>query len=135
MNRLPQRFQSKIQPCPTSGCWIWTGYWNPDGYGHVRYEQKTNLAHRAVFRLLRGAIPEGFDLDHLCAVPACVNPEHLEVVPHRENLARSLSSSAHALRTGFCKRGHAAWVNHTNGGRYCRVCQNERSKGPRMEVR
>jgi len=68
-----------------SGCWIWRGTLNPvSGYGYIRNEP----AHRVVYRSERGPIPAGYELDHLCRVPACVNPAHLEPVPHSVNVQR-----------------------------------------------
>lgn len=71
----------------TDGCWIWTGARNPQGYGQVRLDsQRKGPAHRAMYELLVGPIPEGLVIDHLCSNPPCVNPDHLEPVTQRVNL-------------------------------------------------
>lgn len=70
------------------GCWLWTGpmFWN--GYGHISAATfGTTLAHRAFYEAHRGPITER-DLDHLCRVRGCVNPDHLEPVTHSENIIR-----------------------------------------------
>lgn len=67
-----------------NGCWIWKGYVAKHGYGY----QGRVPAHRAVYIEHRGVIPPGLDLDHLCRVRACVNPDHLEPVTRAENLRR-----------------------------------------------
>ena len=67
-------FWTKVEPEPNSGCWLWTGYTNRDGYGCFRRDL---LAHRFAYELYRGAIPAGLTLDHTCRVRSCVNPAHL----------------------------------------------------------
>jgi hypothetical protein len=70
-------------------CWIWNGHiTKTTGYGSATLDSKTILAHRFMFIKLRGPVPEGLNLDHLCRVRECVNPEHLEPVTHDENCWR-----------------------------------------------
>jgi len=70
-------------------CWLWTGGNDRRGYGRFSdADQRQVLAHRFAYELLVGPIPEGLDLDHLCRVPACVNPAHLEPVTNAENHRR-----------------------------------------------
>lgn len=83
-------FWAKVDKDGPGGCWLWTGYTSPRGYGDTgRYGlSRTRLAHRIAYELTLGRIPEGMQLDHLCRVRRCVNPEHLEPVTPRENIAR-----------------------------------------------
>ena len=74
----------------TDDCWLWTGA-KQKGYGAVQYRGRLHRAHRAVYTELVGEIPDGLVLDHLCRVPACVRPEHLEPVTQRENLRRGVN--------------------------------------------
>jgi hypothetical protein len=64
-----------------NGCWVWTGYTDPNGYGrlHLSRPRRTVQAHRYVYEQLVGPIPEGLEMDHLCRNPSCVNPQHREV--------------------------------------------------------
>lgn len=94
------RFWAKVEK--TEDCWTWTGntYW--DGYGQFWLNSKMIRAHRYAYELMHGPVPEGMLLDHAChnADPncgggigcshrRCVNPDHLEPVTNKENLARA----------------------------------------------
>lgn len=71
------------------GCWPWIGGRNTSGYGVIRRDGKPQQAHRVVYELLEGPIPEGHEPDHLCRNRACVNPAHFEIVTHAENGRRA----------------------------------------------
>jgi hypothetical protein len=71
-----------------NGCWIWQGYRNPGGYGMFGGLRR-GLAHRFSYEHYVGPIPAGLQMDHLCNVPACVNPAHLEPVTRKENMRRA----------------------------------------------
>lgn len=78
----------------TDGCWLWVGAKTDMGYGtYTPYEQPTVLAHRHIYQLLVGPIPDGLVLDHLCRTPLCVNPNRLEPVTQRENCLRGARSA------------------------------------------
>lgn len=68
-----------------NGCWIWDRALNPRGYGSV---PGAGLAHRWVYEHERGPVSSELDLDHLCRNPSCVNPAHLDPVPHAVNCQR-----------------------------------------------
>jgi HNH endonuclease len=83
---LPPRLRQKI--CVTKGgCWLWhVGRRIDRGeYSRVRYEGRNWAAHRLIYRLLVGPIPEGAFLLHSCDTPACVNPHHLSVGTPQKN--------------------------------------------------
>lgn len=115
-----------------NGCWVWGRSITDKGYGTITGEGGANLkAHRVAYELTRGPIPTGLELDHLCRNRACINPEHLEPVSHRENVLRGMApTSANAVKT-HCPRGHeydAKNTRQTNtGGRRCRACHRENS--------
>jgi hypothetical protein len=120
-----------------SGCWLWQQKIHKTGYGHVKLHRRTYLAHRVSYQAFVGPIPEGLELDHLCRVRHCVNPEHLEPVTTRENLARSLNFIGVNIAKTRCAQGHPFNDENTRwlptGGRECRICRRE--IGRRWRVR
>lgn len=74
-------------PEPNSGCWLWEKRLNKKGYGVLYINGKSTLAHRACWEETFGDIPKGMLICHRCDVPACVNPEHLFIGSHSDNMA------------------------------------------------
>lgn len=74
-------------------CWIWQRS-TSQGYGQMWHNGSTHplRAHRVIYERHKGPIPEGLNLDHLCRVRPCVNPDHLEPVTQAENVRRGLNS-------------------------------------------
>jgi HNH endonuclease len=60
---------------PTTGCWLWTGAHGGRGYARVRFDGRTEGAHRVSFFLAHGYMPAL--VRHTCDVTLCVNPDHL----------------------------------------------------------
>ena len=115
-----------------NGCWIWTKGIHKTGYGIWGPRRPgTGLAHRAVWLALRGPIPPGLQLDHLCRVKACVNPDHLRVTDCRTNVLSGVGLTAQNARKRVCKRGHPfneKNTRRTRKGRDCRTCHTERMR-------
>jgi hypothetical protein len=108
------------------GCWTLAGR-SYNGYRHVKIDGKSAIAHRAVYTLIVGPIPDGLQLDHLCRNRACVNPAHLEPVTARQNTLRSAAPSAVNAAKTECIKGHPFDDANTilrRGGqaRACREC-------------
>lgn len=102
-----------------NGCWVWEGSLNNKGYGRVNYKGNNWLAHRFFYELIKGDVPQGLVLDHLCRVPSCVNPNHLEPVTLKVNNQRSIS----ATKT-HCKHGHELAGENLYEASYrkCKAC-------------
>lgn len=75
------------------GCWLWDGATGATGYGQmsgrIDGKPRTIQAHRVAYEIMVGPVPDGLELDHLCRNRECVNPAHLEAVPHLLNCLRS----------------------------------------------
>lgn len=115
------RFWSRVEK--TNSCWIWKGECKSDGYGIFSTHSMPRIAvHRISFTLIRGSIPSGLTLDHLCRVRSCVNPSHLEPVTDKENVLRGAGPTAINYRKTSCPYGHLLDVINARGDRRCSTC-------------
>jgi hypothetical protein len=83
---IEKKFALKSKGRNDAGCWIWTGGLDKDGYGSLRDGQKMKRAHRVSWEIHFGQIPEGMAILHKCNNPACVNPDHLKIGDHTDNM-------------------------------------------------
>lgn len=127
------RFQSRT--CYAGDCVIWTGSVS-HGYGHLWANGRVVAAHRFAYESEYGPIPAHLELDHLCRNRICVNPAHLEAVPHQVNIIRAKTVITH------CPRGH--WYDVTNTRfratqlgveRVCRKCNQIFKRESRQRAR
>jgi len=137
---LAERVITKYVVNGETGCWLWTGRIGDDGYGTIAAgadvdearPRRALRAHRVMYELLVGPIPEGLVIDHLCRVRGCVNPEHLEPVTERINLLRGDTVTARNASVTHCPQGHpydeANTFRRKNNGRECRECGRERCR-------
>lgn len=124
--RVEDRFAEKVRVDPVTGCHIWTGALNNRGYGQVRVDGKTVLAHRVAWERKNGPLPTGMNALHSCDTPPCVNEEHLHPGTLSDNsmemVARGRSPNT---RKTSCPRGHPYDAENTyvyDGRRFCRRC-------------
>ena len=113
-----------------TGCWLWQASCTTNGYGKASFNGKQRPAHRVFYEQLVGAIPEGLDLDHLCRIRNCVNPDHLEPVTRSENLRRGEVGGWWQAQKTHCPQGHPydeANTCHSGGKRHCRTCSRKRA--------
>ena len=75
-----------------NGCWNCTCRKNIEGYGYINRDRKQVAVYRYFYMKYKGLIPKGKEVDHLCRNTSCVNPDHLEVVTHAENIRRGKTS-------------------------------------------
>jgi hypothetical protein len=79
---LFERMEERIVRVPESGCWLWIGNLNNNGYGKI--EEK--YAHRVSYEIEHGPIPDGKFVLHSCDVTCCVNPNHLRLGSQKDNM-------------------------------------------------
>jgi hypothetical protein len=99
-------------------CWIWQLAMNPQGYGCAwdPTQKRMRPAHVVVYERVRGSYDPALDLDHLCRVRECVNPEHIEPVPPIVNYRRGARTKLDAEKV--------AWIR----ANYGRISQIEMAK-------
>jgi hypothetical protein len=136
-----ERFWRRVNkngPCPDMDpdlgpCWLWTGPLSRKGYAQfsvTRDWERTNWpVHGFAYEQMVGRVPDGLELDHLCCVRHCVNPDHLEPVTHEENIARAKARGSYARqweKTTHCPQGHEYTDDNTyvdpDGVHFCRTC-------------
>lgn len=123
------RFWEKVDA--SGDCWLWTAAHQGDGYGVFWAAGRQVGAHRFAYETLVGPIPAGHQLDHLCRVPSCVNPDHLEPVTPRINQHRGFGLGGRNARKETCPRGHDYSGVDFAGRRICHPCQAERQRAYR----
>jgi len=121
--------EGPVHPTLGTKCWLWAGAIS-GGYGLAWSGLRMIGAHRLSYEECRGKIPPGLHLDHLCRVPSCVNPEHLEPVTQQENTRRGIAGWNMAVKT-HCPQGHEYAGDNLivyRGQRHCRECGRARAR-------
>lgn len=72
-----------------TGCHVFQGYTNQDGYGRVSVKGRLYMAHRLSYEREKGPIPEGLYIRHACDNPACINPDHLSPGTQKQNMSEA----------------------------------------------
>lgn len=156
MDPRERKFWAQVDKRGPDECWPWTGYMQYNGYGvRSTHRRETRLAHRIAYEYVIGPIPDGLVLDHLCHTRdpqcadvnecphrRCCNPEHLEPVTRRENIARGRGGDSwgyvpepvqrepEQLALAVCVNGCAKPVYKSGK---CRPCYRKWLKDPAVE--
>jgi hypothetical protein len=115
-------------PEPNSGCWLWLGALSRNGYAKTGSAAFSSvLVHRASYEAYIGPIARDKQIDHLCRVRCCVNPDHLEAVTQKINVLRGVGPTARNAKATHCPVGHEYTPENTivrpKNRRGCRLCQ------------
>ena len=126
-------FLPKIRKGSDDECWLWQVSVTNKGYGLVQYrdhgERRTTLAHRFAWELWVGPIPPGLEVCHRCDTPRCVNPNHLFLGTHTDNMRdASLKKKLNRQTATHCVNGHEFTEANTyrypkTGLRSCQQCR------------
>jgi len=95
---LAERFWARVDRSHgDQSCWIWTGAKNRQGYGTIAIDRRPHIASRVMWELMFGPVPEGLEVCHNCPGgdnPACVQPLHLWLGTHQENMEDAVRKGA-----------------------------------------
>ncbi len=139
---LEEYFWARVKK--TATCWLWTGRTMHFGYGVIQlYQRAPHISsHRASWMIHHGSIPNGLWVLHKCDVPACVNPDHLFLGTHADNMKDaqrkgrlSVPGKGWLGKRTHCPRGHEfneknTYVYRTGKKvvRLCRPCRKENQR-------
>lgn len=116
----PNKAKELVLETTEDGCIICTSH-SPNADGYIRLysgkdvKKRYEMLHRLTYRKYRGEIPEGYEVDHLCRVRKCCNPEHLQILTvsahksktNKERYKERTEQIIYAMKCGF-KRADVA---------------------------
>ena len=134
---IPKHLFDRYVPIlPEDVCWPWKGSLESGGYGRFEprdYDFRAR-AHRLMYQLTYGPIPDGFHIHHVCKMKSCVNPLHLLAVSPEDHARIEPADVGKSNREKtHCSSGHEynvenTYINKKDGKRYCRECVRIRQR-------
>lgn len=144
LDKTKERFFNKINK--TGTCWVWLASKKSDGYGNfysnLKGVNKNISAPRFSWIFHFGSIQKDICVLHKCDNPSCVNPEHLFLGTHTDNMRDKMKKGRHKSTKSsskYCKRGHEFTIKNTyltkDDGRHCKKCRADRERARRNRIK
>lgn len=136
-DKLEQIF-NRIEIEPNTGCWLWTGPYDKNGYGKMGYNYAHWRTHRLVFSLVNNiTLDKNKLVCHRCDTPSCINPDHLFLGSWKTNMEDKVSKGRlrnQNMEKTHCVHGHEFTAENTildktrigNIKRTCKICYTSR---------
>jgi hypothetical protein len=126
------RLERNSIPEPNSGCTLWLGSSNKEGYGRIGVSGRSELATHAALRVAGREVPRGMLACHTCDNPYCINPDHLYVGTHQDNMRDMVRKRRGTLARTHCPQGHPYSGKNlrinAHGYRTCLTCTQAASR-------
>lgn len=125
---INERLSKNIIPEPNTGCMLWVGGSDKDGYGKIFWNKRHRRTHQVVYELKNGSIPKGHIIQHTCDTPSCCKLEHLKLGTWLSNMQDKVKKGRlrnQYMNATHCIYGHEFNDKNTkiyNGKRCCYVC-------------
>jgi len=120
------RFFKKVRK--TDSCWIWTGALSDCDYGLFGIKGQMLYSHRLMWEHHHGPIPEGLFVCHDCDNPSCVNPEHLKLGTHQDNMD-DMKRKGRGAKTTLSPEIVEKILDMSNGVRYYNLSEIAKACG------